>query len=219
MTDFTPQNYKKIKSLVVQKLGQPLAEFLSSTGSSLDESNIDIFLSEQQPIVDSILAEYEDVTESFQALNTLSNNSTASSETVTKQLSSSFMSSYNSKSVNDLANDLKNSETSEEVLEIFDKFCQLAKSDTSADFFNEKIINELSSYLDHEDEVVNTKVLIFHATILLNSGSYLFVFQTFQNLITHMKAIPEVHLSSVGAFRRLRLVFDFLRIGFKTNLI
>jgi len=146
-----------------------------------------------------------------------SGNASSSTHTQT-QLSSSFMSSYvNNNSVGEILHDLLHTQDSSERLEALRRLTQLAKSDTSIDFFSETIVNQISRFLEDDDESVNEAALVFHASILLNSSSHLFIYQAFHNLIQHIAQIPREHLTTIGAFKRLRLILDFFEHNFEMS--
>ena len=129
-------------------------------------------------------------------------------------LSSSFMSSYVN-NVSDIMEQLENSENVDEKVESLKKLTNLAKSDSTIDFFSERVIDKISEYLSDNNETINQQALIFHAGLLLYSNSHLFLYQTFRNLVNHILTIPKEHMTTIGAFRRMRLVLNFLEFNFE----
>ena len=82
------------------------------------------------------------------------------------QLSSSFMSSYVN-NVSDIMSELESSNAIEDKVESFRRLTQIAKSDSTIDFFSEQVIDKLSGYLEDNNEQMNQQALIFHAGLLL----------------------------------------------------
>ena len=95
---------------------------------------------------------------------------TISSKTQTTsnaQLSSSLTSSFvNSETVNDILYDLNCSDNCHDIIENIRRLAHLVKTDTGSDFFNEHIIIQMGSYLDHDNEAVNESALKFWVGLL-----------------------------------------------------
>lgn len=156
----------------------------------------------------------------YSQLNSETVNNKTKTDTQT-QFSTSFSSSFvNSENVSDILSELSNSFNSENPKSMVDclkKLTQLVKSDTGSDFFNEHIILQIGTYLDHAVEEVNQAALLCHAAILLGNLSTHFIFQAFENLCHNIHKISSQDLDKIGALKRIRLVFDFFELNFENN--
>ena len=135
------------------------------------------------------------------------------------QLSSSLTSSFvNSETVNDILSDLNSSENNRDIIENIKRLAQLVKTDTGSDFFNEHIIIQIGSYLDHVDEKVSEAALVFHAAVLLGSLSTQFMYQAYENLIINIKeSSSNSRKTTQQILKRIRLILDFFQYNFEMN--
>ena len=184
---------------------------------SLDQ-RVHEFLGDNLEIFENLVA-YRQASVEEQYLH-IGDGDSSTSETISNstktatQLSSSFMSSYVN-NVNDLMQELVNSSHMSEQVDCLRRLTQIAKSDSTIDFFSEQSIDKISEYLEHDNESINEAALTFHAGVVLYSNSHLFLYQTFHNLVQHILSIPAEHMTTIGAFKRFRLVLNFLEFNFE----